>query len=153
MIIQFKEQFSLPIDEIFSYFQTPADWIRLYGKAGEVKNLEKGWYAIPLKSFPFPLVAKNTFVDPAKRVHWKFRGFWKGEGDLTFEESDDQTTIEGYEKISVRWLFFLSPIVEKLYLERQFRSIWELGWRRLRKTEKERKQQGITQVRQISNGQ
>lgn len=42
MIIQFNEQFALPIDEIFSYFRTPADWVRLYGKAGEVKDLGDG---------------------------------------------------------------------------------------------------------------
>ena len=137
MIIHFKQQFALPIDEIFSYFQTPADWTRLYGLAGEVKNLGEGWFAIPLKSFPFPLVAKNTIVEPAKRVHWKFRGFWRGEGEFTFEKSNDHVTIEGYEKISIRWLFFLSPIVEKLFLERQFQGIWELGWRRLRKAERD----------------
>lgn len=135
MIIQFKQQFSLPVDEIFSYFQTPADWTRLYGLVGEVKNLGEGWFAIPLKSFPFPLVAKNTIVEPARRVHWVFRGFWRGEGEVTFEKSNDQVTIEGYETISIRWLFFLSPIVEKLFLERLFQSIWELGWWRLRKAE------------------
>lgn len=135
MIIQFKEQFTLPIDEIFSYFHTPADWTRLYGLVGEVKNLGGGWFSIPLKSFPFPLVAKNTIVEPAKRVHWKFRGFWRGEGEVTLEKSNDHVTIEGYEEISIRWLFFFSVIVEKLFLERLFRGIWELGWRRLRKAE------------------
>lgn len=135
MIIQFKQQFTLPIEEIFSYFRTPADWTRLFGIAGEVKNLGDGWFAIPLKSFPLPLVAKNTIVEPDKRVHWKFSGFWRGEGEVIFEESNDHVTIEGYENISVRWLFFLSPIVEKLFLERQFQGIWELGWRRLRKVE------------------
>jgi hypothetical protein len=136
MIIQFKEQFALPIDEIFSYFQTPADWTRLYGLAGEVKNLGGGWFAIPLKSFPFPLVAKNTIVEPAKLVQWKFRGFWRGEGEVIFEKSNDHVTIEGYEEISIRWLFFFSVIIEKLFLERLFRGIWELGWRRLRKAER-----------------
>jgi hypothetical protein len=135
MIIQFKQQFNLPVDEIFSYFRTPADWTRLYGLAGEVKDLGEGWFAIPLKSFPFPLVAKNTLVEPGKRVRWVFRGFWRGEGEVVFEESNDHVTIEGYEKISIRWLFFLSPLVEKLFLERQFRGIWDLGWRRLRKAE------------------
>jgi hypothetical protein len=135
MNIQFKEQFTLPVDEIFSYFHTPADWTRLYGLAGEAKNLGEGWFAIPLKSLPFPLVAKNTIVEPAKRVHWKFRGFWRGEGEVIFEKSNDHVTIEGYEKISIRWLFFLSPIVEKLFLERLFRGVWEIGWRRLRKAE------------------
>jgi hypothetical protein len=43
--------------------------------------------------------------------------------------------LEGYERIAVRWLFFLSPVVERLLLESRFRKIWELGWRRLRKGE------------------
>jgi hypothetical protein len=136
MIIQFKEKFALPIDEVFSYFRSPADWTRLYGLDGEVKDLGEGWFAIPLKSFPFPLVAKNTIVEPAKRVHWIFRGFWRGEGEITFQQSIKHVTIEGYEEISIRWLFFLSPLVEKLFLERLFRGIWELGWRRLRKAER-----------------
>ncbi|NIM92225.1 MAG: hypothetical protein GTO18_00710 [Anaerolineales bacterium] len=136
MIIQFNEQFALPIEEVFSYFKTPADWTRLYGVAGEVKNLGDGWFAIPLKSFPFPLVAKNTVVELDKRVHWKFRGFWRGEGQVNVEQSNDYVKLEGYERISIRWLFFLSPIVEKLFLERLFRGIWELGWRRLRKAER-----------------
>lgn len=136
MIIEFKQQFDLSIDEVFSYFRSPADWTRLYGLAGEVKDLGEGWFAIPLKSFPLPLVAKNTIVEPRKRIHWIFRGFWRGEGEITFETSNDHVTIEGYEEISIRWLFFLSPLVEKLFLERLFRGIWELGWRRLRKAER-----------------
>jgi hypothetical protein len=135
MIIKFKQQFTLPVEEIFSYFRTPADWTRLFGLAGNVKNLGEGWFSIPLQSFPFPLVAKNTIVEPARQVQWKFRGFWRGEGEVTFEASNDQVTLEGYERISIRWLFCFSPIVEKLFLERHFREIWEIGWRRLRKAE------------------
>lgn len=130
--IHFSEQFALPIEEVFSYFRTPADWTRLYGLAGEVKDLGGGWFAVPLKSFPFPLVAKNTEVDPPRRVRWKFRGFWRGEGEVTFAESKGLVAVVGYERISIRWLFFLSVIAERLFLERQFRGIWELGWRRLR---------------------
>ena len=59
MIIRFQHEFSLPVEEVYSYFQTPADWSRLYGLAGDVKDLGGGWYAVPLKRFPFPLVAKN----------------------------------------------------------------------------------------------
>lgn len=135
VIIRFKETFALPIDEVFSYFATPADWTRLYGLAGEVEDRGDGWHAIPLESFPFPLVAKNTFVEPARRVEWTFRGFWRGGGEVTFSETDSRVTIQGYEDIAVRWLLFLSPVVEKLFLERRFRGIWELGWRRLRRAE------------------
>jgi hypothetical protein len=135
MEYRFEQTFALPIDEVFSYFRTPADWTRIFGLAGEVEDRGDGWYAIPLKSFPFPLVARNTVVEATEHVHWVFRGFWRGEGDVTFTGSDDHVTVRGYEKVSVRWLFFLSPIVEKLILERRFRAIWEHGWRRLRKAE------------------
>jgi hypothetical protein len=43
--------------------------------------------------------------------------------------------LEGYERGAVRWLFFLSPIAERLLLESRFRKMWELGWRRLHKRE------------------
>ncbi len=136
MIIHFCEEFKLPVEEVFSYFETPADWARLYGFAGSVKDLGSGWFSIPLKWFPFPLVAKNTEVNPCKFVHWTFRGFWRGEGEVRFAESDGLILIEGYEEIGIRGLFLLSTVIEKLFLERQFRAIWQLGWRHLRKREK-----------------
>ena len=48
MIIQFKHEFSLPAEAVYSYFQTPAGWVRLYGLAGAVKDLGEGWYSGPL---------------------------------------------------------------------------------------------------------
>ena len=53
MIIRFNEQFKLPASEVYSYFETPADWTRLYGLAGNSKDLGDGWYQIALKNFPF----------------------------------------------------------------------------------------------------
>jgi len=50
-------------------------------------------------------------------------------------ESPNGVVVEGYEEIAVRWLFFLSPLIEHLILERSFHSIWEIGWHRLRKRE------------------
>jgi len=135
MIIKFQHAFSLPVEELYSYFQTPADWTRLYGLAGNVKDLGSGWYAVPLKRFPFPLVAKNTEQTVNEFVSWVFRGFWRGRGEVRFTESPTGVVVEGYEEISLRYLFFLSPFIERLFLERSFRSIWEIGWRRLRKRE------------------
>ena len=135
MIIKFQHAFSLPVEELYSYFQTPADWTRLYGLAGDVKDLGSGWYAVPLKRFPFPLVAKNTEQKVNEFVSWAFRGFWRGRGEVRFTASPTGVVVEGYEEISVRYLFFLSPLIERLFLERSFRSIWEIGWRRLRKRE------------------
>ena len=135
MIIRFQHEFSLPVEELYSYFQTPADWTRLYGLAGDVKDLGGGWYAVPLKRFPFPLVAKNTEQTVNEFVSWVFRGFWRGRGEVRFTASPTGVVVEGYEEISVRYLFFLSPLIERLFLERSFRSIWEIGWHRLRKRE------------------
>ena len=138
MIIKFKHEFSLPVEEVYSYFQTPADWVRLYGLAGDVKDLGEGWYAVPLKRFPFPLVAKNIEQRPNEFARWVFRGFWRGRGEVRFTERSDGVIVEGYEEIAVRWLFSLSPVIERLFLERSFHSIWEIGWHRLRKGESAR---------------
>ena len=118
MIIRFQHEFSLPVEELYSYFQTPADWTRLYGLAGDVKDLGRGWYAVPLKRFPFPLVAKNTEQTVNEFVSWVFRGFWRGRGEARFTASPAGVVVEGYEEISVRYLFFLSPLIERLFLER-----------------------------------
>ena len=42
MIIEFNERFKLPASEVYSYFKTPADWTRLYGLAGDPKDLGDG---------------------------------------------------------------------------------------------------------------
>ena len=135
MIIRFREEFALPVEEVYSYFQSPADWTRLFGLAGAVEDRGDGWFAVPLKRFPFPLVAKNVEQTQNQHAHWVFRGFWRGEGEVRLERSARGVVVEGFEEIGVRWLFFLSPLVERLFLERTFRSIWEIGWYRLRKRE------------------
>ena len=135
MIIRFQHEFSLPVEEVYSYFHTPADWTRLFGFAGTVKDLGGGWYAVPLKGFPFPLVASNTQQKHHELVQWVFRGFWRGRGEVRFAAVPHGVVVKGFEEISVRWLFFLSPVVERLFLERRFRAICEIGWHRLRKRE------------------
>ena len=74
MILEFKEQFRLPVAKVYSYFETPADWARVFGLKGTSKDLGDGWYEVPLKNFPFPLVARNTEQEPGKMVRWVFRG-------------------------------------------------------------------------------
>ena len=135
MLIRFRESFALPAAEVYAYFRTPADWVRLYGFAGRVENRGDGWYAVPLQGFPFPLVARITHDDPSRRVSWSFRGFWRGDGEVRIVEVAGGVVVEGHEDISVRWLGVLSPLVERPLLERQFRRIWQLGWKRLRQHE------------------
>ena len=134
MIIRFNEEFSLPPSEVYAYFESPADWTRLFGFAGESRDLGDGWISVALKNFPFPLVAKNTEQEPNLLVRWIFRGFWRGRGEIHFEQTSDGVKVEGFEEIAVRWLFFLSPLVERLFLERSFRAVWGIGWHRLRKS-------------------
>jgi hypothetical protein len=135
MRIDFNERFRLPVAEVYQYFRTPADWTRLYGLVGDADDLGDGWYSIGLKGFPFPLIARNTEQEPERVVCWVFRGFWRGRGEVRFEETGDGVLVSGFEEISVRWLFFLSPLVEKAVLESRFRAIWAIGWHRLRKRE------------------
>ena len=133
MIINFDEHFNLPASEVYAYFDTPADWTRLYGFAGDTRDLGGGWYAVALHRFPFPLVARNTEQRPHELVRWEFRGFWRGRGEVRFIETTGGVRVKGFEEIAVRPLFFLSPVIEKLFLEDSFHAIWEIGWHRLRK--------------------
>jgi len=134
--IEFDETFALPPDVIEAYFRTPADWVRLYGLAGEVEGRGDGWIAVPLAGFPFPLVARTVEHVPGERVRWVFRGFWKGEGEVCFRDTESGgCRVRGFEEIAVRPLGPVSRAVERLFLERRFRGIWSLGWRRLHRSE------------------
>jgi len=133
MLIEFDEQFDLPVDQVYSYFRSPKDWPRLYGAFGEVEERGEGWYTVPLRGFPFPLVARMTRDEPNRCVAWTFRGFWRGEGEVSFLPTDRGVAIRGYERISVRRLACLSHLLERLFLERRFRRVWASGWRRLRR--------------------
>ena len=133
--LEFSEFIPRPAQQVFAYFQSPADWIRLYGFAGRVADRGDGWYAVPLKRFPFPLVAKVTALEPFRLVRWQFRGFWKGDGEVRLVAHDGGVQVEGHEQISARWLPGISPLLERLFMEREFRRIWALGWRRLRNPE------------------
>ncbi len=132
MRIEFSEFIPLPAPQVFSYFETPADWVRLYGLVGRVGDRGGGWYSVPLQRFPFPLVARTTEAVPCELVRWTFRGFWKGDGEVRIGARPSGVQVEGYETISVRWLPGFSWALEKLFMEREFRRIWALGWRRLR---------------------
>jgi hypothetical protein len=132
MRIEFSEFIPLPAPQVYSFFESPADWVRLYGLAGRVADRGNGWFSVPLKRFPFPLVARVIELEPSRLVRWVFRGFWRGSGEVRIAARPDGVQVEGYEQISVRWLPGLSWLLEKLFMEREFRRIWALGWRRLR---------------------
>ena len=58
MHLEFDETFDLPPAEIYDYFKTPQDWVRLYGAFGDVTDRGDGWFAVPMRRSPFPLVTK-----------------------------------------------------------------------------------------------
>ena len=90
-----------------------------------------------------PIRAKNTVQRSNELARWVFRGFWRGRGEVSFADSPNGVIVEGCEEIAVRWLFFLSPLIELLFLERSFHLIWEIGWHRLRKRESARRVSAI----------
>ena len=133
MLLEFDEEIPLPVEAVYAYFRTPADWTRLYGAFGPVEDRGGGWYAVPLQRFPFPLVARITRDEPLQRVAWEFGGFWRGDAEITFVPITAGVRVKGYERIAVRPLLALSPLAERLFLARPFRAIWSAGWRRLRR--------------------
>jgi len=132
MLIEFEHQFDCAVDHAYAFFRTPRDWPKLFGAFGEVEDRGEGWYAVPLRRFPFPLVAKITRDEPLRLVEWELRGFWQGRGQVTFTPIDRGVVIRGYERISPKALGFLAPLVEP-FLEKRFHRVWESGWRRLRR--------------------
>ena len=72
MYLSFREEFDLPISMVFPYFESPSEWGKLYGIVKPSKVLKNGWHAIPLKRFPFPLVAKKSvFIQETAKQSWR----------------------------------------------------------------------------------
>lgn len=137
MYLRFSEEFNLPPRQVFRYFATPADWASLYGAAGTTKARGHGWYSIPLKHFPFPLVARNAEVQPDRLVRWVFGGFWRGVGEVQLTGSGGSTLVEGFEYITAHGLWLLATPFEKRFMTAEFERIWSLGWERIRRNESE----------------
>jgi len=134
--LQFREEFNLPARQIFPYFATPADWATLYGAAGETKVKGDGWCAVPLKRFPFPLVARNVEVQSDRLVRWIFGGFWRGVGEVQLTEFGGVTVVEGFEYITAHSLWLLAQCFEERFMAAEFERIWSLGWDRIRRNER-----------------
>jgi uncharacterized membrane protein len=133
MKITFTETINLPVEQVYSYFPTPHDWQRLYGAFGSVKDRGDGWYAVPLRGVPFPLVARIIECQPHQRVAWELKGFWQGRGEVNFAPAPGGVTVSGFEEIRVGPVPLFSRALEKAFLEKKFRAVWESGWRRLRR--------------------
>ncbi len=143
MRVEFDEEFGVPVEQAYEYFRTPLHWPRLFPAFGEAQDRGEGWYAVPFRSLPFPLLTGITRDEPLQCVEWTFEGFWHGEGQVTFEPTSDGVVIRGYEQVSPRALFWLAPLAERLFLEARFRKVWESGWRCLRRQAEARGQNSV----------
>ncbi|MBT8461865.1 MAG: hypothetical protein KJO44_05010 [Gemmatimonadetes bacterium] len=133
MLVEFNEEFGVPVDEAYEYFRTPMHWPQLFSAFGEARDLGDGRYEVPFRGFPFPLVTRLTRNEPMERVEWTFEGFWQGDAQVILKATPGGVAINGYERISPRRLYLLAPLAERLFLEKRFRAVWESGWRRLRR--------------------
>jgi hypothetical protein len=102
VLLEFSEFIPPSAPQVYAYFQTPANWGRLYGFAGRVVDRGGGWYAVPLERFPFPLIARVTDTEPSRLVRWQLRGFCSGRGDVRLTDQRDGVQDNGYEEISVK---------------------------------------------------
>ena len=132
MRVEFDEEFGVPIGEAYEYFRTPMHWPRLFSAFGESRDRGDGWYEVPFRGFPFPLVTRITREEPLQCVEWVFEGFWLGDARVEFEPTNTGVVIKGYEQVSPRGPLWLASLVERLFLEARFQDVWESGWRRLR---------------------
>jgi hypothetical protein len=108
MLIRFREDVALPVADVYPYFQSPVDWVRLYGIAGAVEHRGDGWYAVPLRaSLSTGRADHQNGTGSARALGVSRLLAWRGRG--VPPQSLGGTLIEGYELIAVRWLFLLSP--------------------------------------------
>lgn len=134
MFLEFDEMVPVDPATVYGYLRSPVDWTRLYGAFGEVEDRGDGWYAVPLRRFPVPLVARITHDEPEEHVAWEFGGFFRGTGEVWLSRTGVETRIVGYEDVSIPRLLGLRPVLEQRFLEPGFRRIWAYGWKRLRAT-------------------
>ncbi len=131
MRIEFNETLSADPATVYGYMRTPQDWTRLYGSFGETIDRGNGWIAIPLRRFPFPLIARITEDQEPDHVAWDLRGFFTGRGEVSVLPDGDGSVVQGFEEAAIPSLLGLGPMLEKRFLEARFRKLWAGGWKRL----------------------
>ena len=131
MRIDFDETVATEPATVYGYLRSPQDWTRLYGSFGKTVDRGNGWVAIPLRRFPFPLVARMTADDGPKHVAWELRGFFTGRAEVRIRPEGGGSVVQGFEEASIPSLLGLGPMIEKRYLEARFHRLWAGGWRRL----------------------
>jgi hypothetical protein len=132
MRLEFDLETRLSPDVAYDFFRTPADWPRLFPAFRPASQRGDGWFTVPMRRSPIPLVANNTADEPGRRVAWDLAGFWKGDGEVRFEAIPDGTRVTGYEEVALPRLLGLGRLIGR-GAEPRFASVWEGGWRRLRR--------------------
>ena len=135
MRLEFDVSTALPQEQVHDFFKTPSDWPRLFTAFRPATRRKDGWTTVPIRRSPIPLVARIT-VDEPGRIAWDLRGFWKGDGEVRFEDVANGTQVTGYEQIDLPRLLGLGRLIGK-WAEPRFALVWESGWRRLRKMKPE----------------
>ena len=131
MRIDFNEILSADPATVYGYMRTPHDWTRLYGAFGDTVERGNGWVAVPMRRFPFPLVARITEDRGPGFVSWDLRGFFTGRGEVHARPHGNGSAVEGFEEVAIPNLLGLGPRLERRFLEDRFRRLWEGGWKRL----------------------
>ena len=129
MRIDFDEEVPVPPDVVFDYLRAPTEWPRLYGAFGEVRDLGKGWYAVPMAGARADLEARVTHLELNQRAAWELRGAFPGKGEVNLARCENGTRITGFEEINVEDAHDLEAIAE---MSRALASIWQMGWDSLR---------------------
>ena len=132
MRLEFDVTTRLSPEQVYDFFRTPADWPRLFPAFGQATTRGDGWFSIPMRRSPIPLIAKNTVAEPGKRMAWDLRGFWKGDGEVRFDAIATGTRVTGHEEVILPRLLGFGTLLER-WTQPRFAAVWEGGWRRLRK--------------------
>jgi hypothetical protein len=131
MRVEFNKTLSAGPATVYGYMKSPHDWTRLYGSFGEIVDRGNGWMAIPLRRFPFPLIARISQHHEPDYVAWELRGFFTGRGEVRIRPEGDGSVAQGFEEASIPSLLGLGPMLERRFLEARFLRLWAGGWRRL----------------------
>ncbi|MFA9565875.1 MAG: SRPBCC family protein [Acidimicrobiales bacterium] len=129
MRLDFDEHLPVPPEAVFDYFRSPADWPRLYGAFGEVRDLGHGWVAVPLAGEYPDLEARLTSLELDRHAAWDLRGTFAGRGRVDLTPDGEGTRVTGFEEVDVAGLD--DPETEER-IRSGFAAIWQSGWDRLR---------------------
>ena len=129
MRIDFNEEVPVPPAEVFDYLRSPTEWPRLYGVAGEVRDLGMGWVAVPLAGDYPDLEARLTALQLDRHAAWDLRGAFAGKGSVDLTPIDGGTRITGFEEIEAAGV---DDRADQERIGHAFEAIWQLGWDRLR---------------------